>query len=457
MSVPATDATTRSRAWSFADRAAGLALLGALLALGPAVLARAGDDAWLRAGLGTALLAAGLAALALVIAPRGAGVVRACAGVAGRHPLAAVFVAVGGAALALAVLAALTEWGLALVLLVGAGAPARVTLCDPARRRAAAARLLLGIATTSALLLAALGAAELWLRRHPERVGGGGGGNPALATLYEGLYRYNALGLRGPEVAPVPKDGTVRVLAVGDSFTFGQGVAEEHTWPARLERLLADRRDAAGPAVEVVNAGRAGLDTRGELQWLEEHGAALRPDLVIVQFFVNDVIVHRRIGAPPPSRVAAVLSAARRHVWTLFVLRERFDGLLAGLGEGRVAPPDWRAVFARGVRRGGPGWRDCAAALDELGAWATAADVPVLVVLYPHPGPPHPGTRVVHEAVAERARAAGLAVLDLEGGLRTVPLSEHFAHDYDHHPSPALHARAAELVADELARRGWLP
>ena len=51
----------------------------------------------------------------------------------------------------------------------------------------------------------------------------------------------NKLGLRGPEVAQEKPAGTLRLLGLGDSFTFGVGVGEEHTFLRRLDGRLVGR------------------------------------------------------------------------------------------------------------------------------------------------------------------------------------------------------------------------
>ena len=59
----------------------------------------------------------------------------------------------------------------------------------------------------------------------------------------------NELGLRsnGPlSLSPDPKDSRNVILAVGDSFTFGDRVSDHETWPAQLERLTGR---------QVLNAG----------------------------------------------------------------------------------------------------------------------------------------------------------------------------------------------------------
>ena len=63
----------------------------------------------------------------------------------------------------------------------------------------------------------------------------------------------NSHGVRGPEYSPEPPAGTFRILAVGDSQTFGNGLVLADSWPGILERISNDGRHS----VEVVNGGWA--------------------------------------------------------------------------------------------------------------------------------------------------------------------------------------------------------
>ena len=76
--------------------------------------------------------------------------------------------------------------------------------------------------------------------------------------------------LRGPELGP--KSGP-RILCLGDSVTFGWGVAEAETYPARLADLLH---------VEVINAGVPAMKPGSIARWAQQHAAALEPDLVLL-------------------------------------------------------------------------------------------------------------------------------------------------------------------------------
>ncbi len=81
---------------------------------------------------------------------------------------------------------------------------------------------------------------------------------------------------RNPPVAERPT-----IVAVGDSFTFGQDVSDAESWPAALERALGTR---------VVNGGvnAFGLDQtvlRGE-----QLSALYAPDLLVVGFIPHNVM-----------------------------------------------------------------------------------------------------------------------------------------------------------------------
>jgi hypothetical protein len=107
----------------------------------------------------------------------------------------------------------------------------------------------------------------------------------------------NAQGFRGPEVAQTKPAGTLRIACIGDSHTFGYGVADGETWPARLQELLRARFPVHG--LEVLNCGVDAYDTLQEVRWMQRRVLAFDPDLVILQYYVNDTAV-RDEGEPPP-------------------------------------------------------------------------------------------------------------------------------------------------------------
>jgi hypothetical protein len=100
----------------------------------------------------------------------------------------------------------------------------------------------------------------------------------------------NSLGFRGPDLDEAAAALGPRVLALGDSFTFGFGVSDDEAYPRRLERLLAERLPERTP--EVVNLGAQGYATYHEIDLLRRRGLALRPDAVLLAIYHNDLEVR---------------------------------------------------------------------------------------------------------------------------------------------------------------------
>ncbi len=109
---------------------------------------------------------------------------------------------------------------------------------------------------------------------------------PGVHYTYQHRVEVNSLGLRGPELAP-KQPGERRILFLGDSLTYGQGVAGDETVAAALEQALR-ARDTSRPW-SVVNAGLRAYGTSHELGLLEELGARIQPDVVLLGWYWNDV------------------------------------------------------------------------------------------------------------------------------------------------------------------------
>lgn len=99
-------------------------------------------------------------------------------------------------------------------------------------------------------------------------------------------YEINTQGWRGPEWPKVKEKDDV-VLCLGDSITFGYGVPFETTFCKRLEVLLKEKFPRNPPIV--FNAASDNYNTEQEVRIFKELLPLLRPDIVIVNFYRNDI------------------------------------------------------------------------------------------------------------------------------------------------------------------------
>lgn len=108
----------------------------------------------------------------------------------------------------------------------------------------------------------------------------------------------NALGLRDVPREPARRPGVARVLALGDSFLEAYSVALDAAVTRVAERSLAKSCPA-----EVWNAGVGGYSTDQEYLYYVDRARPWRPDLVLLFFFYNDVLINVRNnywGTPVP-------------------------------------------------------------------------------------------------------------------------------------------------------------
>jgi len=102
---------------------------------------------------------------------------------------------------------------------------------------------------------------------------------------YGHFVKLNSLGFRGPEVSAKDKN-EYRILAIGDSHIYGQGVADNELMTTVLQKKLEQSDSPC--SYTVTNMGVRAYSTNNELALLKKSGLALDPDHVIVFFFIND-------------------------------------------------------------------------------------------------------------------------------------------------------------------------
>lgn len=111
---------------------------------------------------------------------------------------------------------------------------------------------------------------------------------------FETPIEINSLGLRGPEVVPLPPGGH-RILFLGDSVVAGFEVRQEETFVQLTGELM---EGALGVAVQSLNGGVRGYGTDQSLLWYGARGRALRADLVVFVHSLNDtrnnMTLHRQ-------------------------------------------------------------------------------------------------------------------------------------------------------------------
>jgi lysophospholipase L1-like esterase len=126
-------------------------------------------------------------------------------------------------------------------------------------------------------------------------------------TFFQSHISINDRGFRGPKIPP-KKGGTYRIVALGESTTFGLTLKrEDMTWPALLQQMIQERLKPVRP-VEVINAGVPGFSIVENLRRLKQDILPLKPDMIISYHgyngfrLIQPALPRVRTTGPPPYR-----------------------------------------------------------------------------------------------------------------------------------------------------------
>ncbi len=102
-----------------------------------------------------------------------------------------------------------------------------------------------------------------------------------------GNISINSDGFRGPDYTILKPKNVFRIIMLGDSETLSVKLTQSETLPQQLEDLL-NKMAPGGLRYEVLNFGVEGYCTFQELEMLKTKGLKYGPDLIILNYVLND-------------------------------------------------------------------------------------------------------------------------------------------------------------------------
>jgi len=268
---------------------------------------------------------------------------------------------------------------------------------------------------------------------------------PGLTIDRDGL---RSTGQRLVDTPPQP------IVAVGDSFTFGEGVGDLEAWPAQLQRLCGR---------PVLNGGVSGYGFDQIVLRAEQLAAQHRPSLIVVGFIAEDIqrTEMRRLwrhdkpwfaleGDKLVPKGLPVSPRARQSGFARS-LRSLGSSRPLELFLRRLGPrlQDWFGYHVR-VQAAGTGEAIACRLTERLAALQLTAGAPVLLVAqYDARVWDHPAIASEHRYMTRRlldcGARNGLGVIDSYSALAAAPKPRRLYHSW--HMNEAGHLAIARLVA----------
>ena len=250
----------------------------------------------------------------------------------------------------------------------------------------------------------------------------------------------NSLGYRDRE--PPPFDARSRyVLAVGDSFTEGHGIRRVGR---RYTELL---EESLGPPHRVLNLGSSGSDTRSQLRNLQAY--PLEPDLVILQYFGNDI---EGVAADYGLTFDAYPSYYDKSAVTRFFIENSF--LVNFLYWSVPADPANRryAEFMEECYAEGPVLSQHLRDLAKFVEYVSGRNVPLLVVIFPFLEEGMDSMDRNVRVVRDFFESNGVPVISVADLIRELSPNERVVNRQDGHASVEVHERVAAAAVPWVLR-----
>lgn len=257
---------------------------------------------------------------------------------------------------------------------------------------------------------------------------------------------------RGPEPSGPKHPNGTRILIQGDSITWGQGVRNEEQLFSSL--LLTRLREADLP-VDMAVLARPGREIDEHLQQLKKWGHELQPDVIIYQWYINDVELDKT-NRPRADRLWRhphfLYSMLQKNSYLCFFLDFSLDTLLPS------NTVSYESYISSLYKEESPSWH----LFEQIFAdWAKSAKelTPcVVVALYPHLSLQRgvapvmrPEIAEIHTRVLALCRANNLVCVDLWPALATFEDSRFIkVSPFDDHPSAEVHRVIAEALYEIL-------
>jgi hypothetical protein len=246
--------------------------------------------------------------------------------------------------------------------------------------------------------------------------------------------------------------GVFRIVVVGDSFTFGQGVQFDDTFVKRLERMLNLNGTRK---VEVINAGMPGYSSMQEVTLVHHAMTEFDPDMVLLEVTLNDPEIkpyedtHPDVGHyGQPRKVPALFEYFR----SLHFLYMRYFSWK----QNREYVKYYFRLFAEDET-----WKPFVGAIAAMKNYAAQSHVKFAAVVFPlfyksldenYPFLP------IHEKIRSLFQTLHVPLLDLLPSYNHIePERLHVLPYYDPHPNEIAHRIAADSIYEWMEQMNFLP
>lgn len=268
-------------------------------------------------------------------------------------------------------------------------------------------------------------------------------GSNRSGVFYGVEIQTNSDGFRDYEYPKKKAPGTYRIVMLGDSITLGWGVAFEDTFSKRIEKKLNEM--AGDTKFEVINTGIGNYNTFMELELLKSKGVKYDPDLIVLNYYINDAeIIHR---------ISTFAYMVKRTFYVYAFFWDKMSNLLV-----RFKDNNYSNFYSALYDNSFAGNKRMLQSLDELGGIAKRNNIDLMFAVYPefHNFKEYE-FHYVTDSVRNSASKNGAYFLDLLPYFKDENPEAIWVSHEDAHPNARGHKIAANAITEYLIKSKLIP
>lgn len=273
----------------------------------------------------------------------------------------------------------------------------------------------------------------------------------ALRWKAENKPSVNSFGFREREISRQKPVGTYRIAVIGDSLTYGQGIAEDQ----RFSHIIEQKLNTGEAKVEVLNFGRPGAETIDHIDFLDDV-FQVEPDFILLQWFTNDVEGRDKSARPRPYRLIPsdyLSGVLHRNSALYFLIKQRWMALQASWG---LIGTYQQSMTERFADANSVDSLRAKRELEKFVAKVKQKDIKMAIVMFPQfvetgGDMSHYPFSYLFDRVADSCRENSVVCIDMRPFYADIsPVSGLWVNKFDSHPSALANKIAADAVLDSM-------
>lgn len=266
----------------------------------------------------------------------------------------------------------------------------------------------------------------------------------------EQYAKLNTLGHRDKEFSIETPDNTYRILTIGDSLTWGEGIQDINAiYTEILEKKL--NTWSTDTRYEVLNVSEKGWNVQQYLDALKEKGLSYHPDLVILGFYLNDIEANKDNRPKGPFLSSQVHWLLSRISYVYWYTHSAVSGLFFD--------EEWIDYYLSYLDVHSPDWKRFATIWKEILSTCKNNHIETIVAILPNPlmlSDAHPFMDT-YRNVETLSVQEGALVLNLFPAIKGMNPKELRVGATDNHPSQKAHMIFAEQLFNFITKSNLLP